>query len=120
MLESLAEIVPTGRVLIGDMCWEKPPTGAALSLFGDEVLYLSDIVSLCQETGWHIMHVSTANQRDWDEFESQHRSAAREWILGNKGHADAKAITEELVQRENSYIGVYRGQLSFAYLVLAR
>lgn len=120
MLEGLAKIVPSGRVLVGDMCWEKEPTEKAREMFGEEVLHLSDIVSLCQGTGWHIMHLSTASQRDWDEFESRHRSGPREWVLENKDHDETKTIVDELAQRENSYIGVYRGQLSFAYLILAR
>jgi len=46
MLARLADIVPRGgRVLLGDMCWERTaPTEAARAMFGDDVLQLADLV----------------------------------------------------------------------------
>lgn len=120
MLQRLAEIVPSGRVLVGDMCWEAEPTEAALEAFGDDVLKLQDIVAACQRTGWKVMHVSTANQRDWDEFESGHRAGPREWLLEHSGHERAGELERQLEEREKAYFETYRGVLCFAYLVLAR
>lgn len=120
MLQSLTDIVPSGRVLVGDMCWEAAPTEAAVEAFGDEVLLLKDIVSACQRLGWKIMHVSTANQRDWDLFESGHRAGPREWLLSHAGHAQAAELERQLNEREKGYFETYRGVLGFAYLVLAR
>lgn len=82
MLARLAEIVPRGgRVLVGDMCWERPPSGAARAVFGDEVPMLADLVGMCRETGWEVLRLSTADQREWDDFESSHRAGVREWLL---------------------------------------
>ncbi|MBE3047133.1 class I SAM-dependent methyltransferase, partial [Candidatus Bathyarchaeota archaeon] len=55
MLSRLAEIVPKGRVLVGDMFWEKPPTEEAKEMFSDEALPLADLAALCREAGWKVL-----------------------------------------------------------------
>ncbi len=121
MLEGLAKVVPQGRVLIGDMCWETTtPFAACVDMFGDEVLPLSRIVALCRETGWKVMHLETATQQDWDAFECGHRAGAREWLLENASDARAPGVEEELAKKEDGYFGVYRGQLGFVFAILAR
>ncbi|KAM3460800.1 hypothetical protein MY5147_006506 [Beauveria neobassiana] len=122
MLESLATIVPHGRVLVGDMCWERPPSKECVEVFGDEeeVLSLKSIVALCRETGWKLMHLETATQQDWDAFESGHRAGAREWLLMNPDDAKAGKVMEDLAKREDCYFGAYRGQLGFVFMILAR
>ncbi|PKS05638.1 hypothetical protein jhhlp_008157 [Lomentospora prolificans] len=120
MLEQLAVIVPEGRVLIGETCWERTPTEAAAVIFGDETMRLADLVAMCRETGWKVLHVSTADQREWDDFESGHRAGPREWLLENSGDPRAAEVQAEQDRREDEYLTVYRGVLSFAYLVLAR
>lgn len=120
MLERLARIVPSGRVLVGDMCWEKSATPEALSLFGDEVLTLSAIVAICQQTGWQILHLSTADQREWDCFESAHRSGTRAWLLENPQRETTQTIQSLIDKRETQYIESYRGVLGFLYLVIGR
>lgn len=120
MLASLAETVPQGRVLVGDGCWEREPTEAAHAIFGDDVLPLADLVAACGETGWQVLHLSTASQQEWDAFESGHRAGIREWLLANPDDpraAEAKATQDA---REREYLTAYRGVLGFAYLVLAR
>jgi cyclopropane fatty-acyl-phospholipid synthase-like methyltransferase len=121
MLERLAEVVPQGgRVLVGDMCWERTPTDAAHDMFGDEVPRLADFVDMCRETGWQVLHLSTCDQREWDDFESRHRAGLREWLLANPESPKAKEVKEQQDARERDYIGTYRGVLGFVYLVLAR
>lgn len=121
MLARLAEIVPRGgRVLVGDMCWERTPTEAAHAIFGDDVLQLADMVAMCRETGWEVLHLSTADQREWDDFESRHRAGLREWLLANTDDPRAEGIRAEQNAREHEYLTVYRGVLGFVYLVLGR
>ena len=120
MLTRLAEIVPQGRALIGDMCWERPPTEAAHAMFGDNVCLLADLVAMCRETGWAVMHLSTADQREWDDFESRHRAGLREWALRNPNDPQVSEIRKQQDARERNYITTYRGVLGFAFLVLAR
>jgi SAM-dependent methyltransferase len=120
MLGRLAEVVPRGRVLVGDGCWEAPPTEAAHAIFGDDVLSLADLVAACGEAGWQVLHLSTADQREWDDFESRHRAGLREWLLANPSDPRAAEVRERQNAREQEYLTAYRGVLGFAYLVLAR
>ena len=117
MLEALAEVVPRGRVLVGDACWPSPPTPAALEIFGADVLSLADLAAACRATGWRLLHLSTADQREWDDFESRHRAGQQEWLLANE--ADPQ-VQDRLDHRWNEYLTAYRGVLGLAYLVLAR
>lgn len=120
MLTRLADIVPQGRVLVGDGFWETMPPKAAHDIFGDDVLPLADLVTAAGEAGWQVMHLSTADQREWDDFESRHRAGYREWLLANPSDPRAATLREEHDARERQYLTVYRGVLGFAYLVLAR
>jgi cyclopropane fatty-acyl-phospholipid synthase-like methyltransferase len=120
MLTALAEVVPSGRVLVGDGCWEAPPTPAAQEIFGGDVLPLADLVAACGETGWQVLHLSTADRNEWDDFESRHRAGVREWLLANPDDPRAAEAKAREDAREREYLTVYRGVLSFAYLVLAR
>lgn len=120
MLLRLAEIVPQGRVLVGDMCWEKSPTEEAKAIFGDGVLSLADLAALCRETGWDVLSLTTADQREWDQFESGLRAGPRGWLLANPGDPRAAGVREEQNRREHEYLTQYRGVLGMAYLVLGR
>ena len=120
MLARLADVVPRGRVLVGDGCWESPPTPAAHAIFGDDVLPLADLVTACGEAGWQVLHLSTASQQEWDDFESRHRAGSREWLLANPTDPRAARVRTEQDAREREYLTAYRGVLGFAYLVLAR
>jgi len=120
MLARLAEIVPQGRVLVGDGCWPTPPTPAAHEIFGDDVLPLADLAAACGSAGWQVIHLSTADQREWDDFEFRHRAGLREWLLANENDPRAAETRERLDGREREYLTAYRGVLGLAYLVLAR
>jgi SAM-dependent methyltransferase len=120
MLARLAEIVPRGRVLVGDGCWETTPTAQAQAVLGDGILPLADLVAACRETGWHVLRLTTADQREWDDFESRHRAGSREWLLANPTDPRAAQVQQEHDGREHEYLTAYRGVLGFAYLVLAR
>ncbi|MFL6127018.1 SAM-dependent methyltransferase [Actinophytocola sp.] len=120
MLERLAEVVPRGRVLVGDGCWESPPTAPAHAIFSDDVLPLADLVAACGRLGWHVLHLSTADQHEWDDFESRHRAGPRRWLLANPADPRAPEVRRQQDEREREYLTAYRGVLGFAYLVLAR
>ncbi|KFY31907.1 hypothetical protein V493_00695 [Pseudogymnoascus sp. VKM F-4281 (FW-2241)] len=120
MLQRLAKIVPNGRVLVGDTFWERQPTDIAREIHGDNVPMLIDLVSMCRETGWEIINLTTADQREWDNFESSHRAGLRQWIIENPESPKSQEIREQLDERERQYIMNYRGLLGFAYLVLGR
>ena len=112
-------VPPGGRLLYGDGCWENPPTAAAAGLFGDEVLPLPGLLEACRAAGWRVIHMSTAGQREWDDFESTFRAGRQEWLTGHGGDPRAAEVRDWLDTRERQYVEVYRQVLGFAYLILA-
>lgn len=120
-LRALAEVVePGGRLLFGDAFWAQAPTKAAAAIFGEVLRPLPELLEACRAAGWRVIHLSTADQREWDDFESTFRAGRQEWLLANEGHPRANEIRDWLDAREREYVSAYRGVLGFAYLVLAR
>jgi len=62
---------------------------------------------------------STADQREWDDFESTFRAGRQEWLLAHGDDPRAAEVRDWLDTRERQYVQAYRGILGFAYLVLA-
>jgi hypothetical protein len=119
-LQALAVHVPAGgRLLFGDGFWSRPPSGEAVGLFGEETMPLADLMEACRGAGWRVIHMSTASQLEWDDFESTFRAGRQEWLLANPGHPRAVEIRDWIDGRERQYVTVYREVLGFAYLVLA-
>lgn len=120
-LAKLARVVsPGGRLLFGDGCWERQPTEAALAIFGDEVFPLPEVIGYAKRAGWRVLSVTTADQREWDEFESSSRRGQEEWIAANPDSPSARDARTQLDARLNEYVSGYRGVLGFAYLILTR
>jgi hypothetical protein len=67
-----------------------------------------------------VLRLTTADQREWDDFESRHRAGLREWLLANPDSPQAQEIRDQQDGREREYLTVYRGVLGFVYLVLGR
>jgi cyclopropane fatty-acyl-phospholipid synthase-like methyltransferase len=109
-----------GRLLFGDGCWEHPPSEEAATLFGDSVRPLTDIIDYAQRAGWRILHLSTADQREWDDFESTWRAGRQEWLLANPSDERAPSVRDEVDAQLHQYVGTYRAVLGFCYLVLGR
>ncbi len=111
---------PGGSVLYGDACWEHPPTEAAPAIFGEAVQALPALVEQALAAGWRIIHLSTADQREWDDFEATWRAGREEWLLAHPEDESASEVRDQLDRQLRDYIGAYRAVLGFAYLVLAR
>lgn len=120
-LRALAAVVqPGGRLLMGDGCWAAPATPAATALFGEEVLSLPHLVDAAVAAGWRVLHVSVADQREWDDFESTWRAGREEWLLAHPEDGRSAGLRDLLDDRLRQYVSVYRGVLGFAYVVLGR
>jgi cyclopropane fatty-acyl-phospholipid synthase-like methyltransferase len=120
-LSELAKVLEPGATLLfGDGCWERPPTGAAWGLFGGSVRPLEEIVEHAVAAGWRVRHLSTADQHEWDEFESTWRAGREDWLRANPHDSSAPSVRAELDARLAEYVGVYRGVLGFCYLILSR
>jgi len=120
-LRALAGLVrPGGHVLFGEGCWERQPTAAAASLFGEDVLALAEIVEHARATGWRVLHLSTADQREWDDFEATWRRGRQSWLLRHTDDDRASEVRDTLDAQLREYTAVYRAVLGFGYLVLGR
>jgi cyclopropane fatty-acyl-phospholipid synthase-like methyltransferase len=119
-LARLAELTPPGgRLLYGDACWTDAPTEAAAAMF-DDVLPLTELVEHAVAAGWRVLHLSTADQREWDDFESTWRAARQEWLLAHGDDDRAPEVRDCLDAQLDAYVRTYRGVLGFCYLVLGR
>ena len=120
-LLALAQRVrPGGRALFGEGCWERSPTEAAAAMFGDEVISLAEMVRLARAAGWQVLHLSTADQHEWDDFEATWRRGRQQWLHEHPDDDRAIEVQDKLDQQLTEYVEVYRGVLGFVYLVLGR
>jgi SAM-dependent methyltransferase len=119
-LQALALVVPRGgRLLFGDGYWAGTPSPEAAEMFGEQIRPLPELLEICRAQGWRVIHMSTADQREWDDFESTFRAGRQEWLLSHGDDPRAAQVRDWLDTRERQYVQVYRGVLGFAYLVLA-
>ncbi len=120
-LAALAGAVkPGGRLLFGDGFWQREPGERAVEIFGEQVVALGELVRVAHATGWQVFHLSEADQREWDDFESTWRVSRHRWLAEHPDGAAAPKLGEELQQGVLEYLDVYRGVLGFCYLVLGR
>jgi hypothetical protein len=106
--------------LFGDGYWEQPPSTEAVEIFGDETLSLADLIEHARGLGWRVLHFSTADQREWDDFECTWYAGRQEWLLEHPEDPRATEIREELDTRLREYVSIYRGVLGLGYFVLGR
>jgi SAM-dependent methyltransferase len=120
-LTALAQVTaPGGRLLFGDGYWAATPSPAARETFGESVLHLPQLLEASRAAGWRVIHMSTADQREWDDFEFTFRAGRQEWLLAHDDDPRAPDVRDWLDAREREYVETYRGILGFAYLILAR
>jgi cyclopropane fatty-acyl-phospholipid synthase-like methyltransferase len=120
-IEGLARVVPAGgRLLYGDGFWAAPPNPAAQEIFGPDTLTLPDLLDVADAAGWRVLHLSVADQLEWDDFESTSRAGWAEWLLAHPDDPRAEEIRDWLDRRLREYVRDYRGVLGLAYLVLGR
>ena len=67
-----------------------------------------------------MLHFSTADQLEWDDFESTSRAGWQEWVSAHPADPRAAEVRDWLDGRLSQYVRDYRGVLGFTYLVLGR
>ena len=86
----------------------------------EEVESLTDLLEHVHASGWRVLHLSTADQREWDDFESTWRAARQEWLIRHGDDDRAPEVRSRLDAQLDAYVRTYRGVLQFCYLVLGR
>lgn len=116
-------IRPGGQLLLGDAFWEKPPSDVLLERFGakpDDHGTIGELVDLAMAAGFRLLSLATANQDEWDSFESRWCASRERWLLEHPDHPEAAAVRKVVDDHRDLWLHGYRGYLGFAYLTLAR
>ncbi|GAA2498139.1 class I SAM-dependent methyltransferase [Streptomyces thermolineatus] len=116
-------VAPGGRVLLGEGFWQRPPAPGELALMwpgasADDHHDLAGLVDLAVGAGFRVERIETANDDEWEEFESGYLADEEEWLAANAGHPAAAGIRERVDRHRASWLRGYRGILGIAYLTL--
>jgi cyclopropane fatty-acyl-phospholipid synthase-like methyltransferase len=123
-LKALRNMVTAeGQILFGDGIWERPPSSVELNAMwpdtrADELPTLTELVNLATQSGFRPAWIETANQDEWDEFESGYQLDQEEWLQSHPDHPMADDTRTKLDQHRSYWLNGYRGVMGFAYLTL--
>jgi SAM-dependent methyltransferase len=122
-LESLRKLVrPGGVLLVGTGFWQRPPTpdqAGALGATVDEFGSLGELVDFAVATGYRPLQVQTANEDEWNAFESGYLADWEEAIVAvPPDAAEAAEWRTRADTHRTQWLSGYRGVLGFAYLLL--
>jgi hypothetical protein len=75
-----------------------------LDLFGTEVLGIAEILGRAHTAGWRLVHLSTADQREWNEFETSWAAGPQESLLAHPNDEQAPSV-RDTPDTEHSVLG---------------
>lgn len=108
------------HLLLGEGYWAQSPTPEVVAMIGAGLCTLAELADLCASSGLRPLHITTADQYEWDTFESDWRAGLEIWASCQNDSSDARRARELSDVRRNEYLGGYRGILGFAYLMLSK
>ncbi|MDQ6933528.1 MAG: class I SAM-dependent methyltransferase [Candidatus Eremiobacteraeota bacterium] len=108
------------HVLLGEGYWAQSPTPEVVTMIGAGLSTLAELSDLCASSGFRPLHVTIADQYEWDTFESDWRAGLEIWASRQNDSCDARRARELSDVRRNEYLRGYRGILGFAYLMLSK
>ncbi|MEU6329423.1 class I SAM-dependent methyltransferase [Streptomyces sp. NPDC047049] len=116
-------VTPGGRVLLGEGFWQRPPTPGELSAMWPEASAsefhdLSDLVDLAIAAGFRPAWIETANDDEWENFESAYQSDVEEWLASHPDHPLARETRDRADRHRSMWLRGYRGVMGLAYLTL--
>lgn len=123
VLRELRRLVrPGGRVLLGELFWERTPTEAELAALwpgasADDHPPLAVLVESAVEAGFRPLWTETASLEEWEEFESGYRHDAELWLAAHAQDPKADELRARVDRQRSAWLG-YRGLLGMAYLTL--
>jgi SAM-dependent methyltransferase len=109
---------PGGVLLFGTGYWQRPPTveeAAGLGATPDELPDLAILVDRCIAAGFRPLDIQTANEDEWNAFESGYLADLEEHLMTDPA---ATVQREEADRHRDGWLRGYRGVLGFAYLTL--
>ncbi|MGW1400744.1 SAM-dependent methyltransferase [Streptomyces sp. NPDC002405] len=116
-------VTPGGRVLLGEGFWQRPPAPGELAAMwpdasASEFHHVADLADLAVAAGFRPAWIETANDDEWEEFESAYQSDVEEWLAAHPGHPLAKETRDRVDRHRGMWLRGYRGVLGMAYLTL--
>lgn len=123
-LRALRHLVnPSGRVLLGETIWQRPPSPDQLSALwpgasSSDLPRLPDLVDLALDAGFRPFWIETASEDEWEEFESASKSDVEEWLATHPGHPLANKTRDRVDRLRNMWLRGHRGVMGLAYLTL--
>ncbi len=114
---------PGGQVLFGDAIWDRPPTETALRAMdatSTDFGTLGELADQAMAAGFRVLGLATANQDEWDSFESRFCAGRERWLLAHPDDPRTETVRAAVDQHRRRWLHGYRGYLGFAYLTLAR
>ncbi|MBB5936588.1 SAM-dependent methyltransferase [Streptomyces zagrosensis] len=123
-LKALRGLVnPGGRVLLGEGFWQRTPSPAELAVMwpdasANEYFGLADVVDLAVAAGFRPEWIETANNDEWEEFQSAYRADLEEWLAAHSTDPAAAKARERAEQQRAGWLRGHGGVLGLAYLTL--
>jgi SAM-dependent methyltransferase len=116
-------LAPDGVALVGTGYWRAPPTdeqAAALGAVPGDFGSLADLVDAALAAGWRLLDLQTANEDEWNAFESGYLADGEQWLRRFPDHRDAGDVRARADRHRTEWLSGYRDVLAFAYLTLGR
>jgi len=108
------------HLLFGGGYWVSPPPPALVEMIGEDYADLGGLVEVAVARGYRPLHVSVADAREWDSFETGWCAGLEAWALDHPETPGARQARELADQHRREYFYGYRGVLGFGYLLLVR
>ncbi|MGL5817441.1 MAG: class I SAM-dependent methyltransferase [Phycicoccus sp.] len=113
---------PGGRVIVGEMFWERTPSPAVVQDLGlastADLPVLTEMVDVVCAEGFEILDAHVSSQRDWADYEWSWTGSLVEWAVteaADEARENALGVARE---HRASWLDGYRGVLGFASLLL--
>jgi cyclopropane fatty-acyl-phospholipid synthase-like methyltransferase len=123
-LHALRRLVnPGGRVLLGEIFWEHPPSPAEIAamwpgITAEDHYDLAGLVDQAISAGFRPEWIETASLEEWDDFESGVAADVEEWLAAHPDHPQAAETRARADSRLSTWLRGSRGCYGQAYLTL--
>ncbi|WP_241253710.1 class I SAM-dependent methyltransferase [Streptomyces sp. W1SF4] len=110
-------LAPGGRVLIGESFWDRPPSPAAVEMFGD-LDTLATTVDRVVADGWTPVHGHVSTRGELDAYEWACWGSLAAWALDHPTDPAAAHVLATADTHRSQWLHGYRESFGFLCLVL--